>query len=209
MVLSETHCECKSYSGKQALVWSLRSLSCHAGVEILQPSLCVSAPAEEWILGAGTPWSRMWFTEGETQILHTSVAQLENSWILACHVQDMQVVFPRSAGNNSSISLQGSIKCSKWGQGTYRIEILRCLWFFYTVFLVSFLPRQHLKSSEAKSSHIFMMCTAFTSWHNCVSVHFFIVSLYKLEFKSLVWLLWCHVKRTLMAEVLVLLVLCH
>ncbi len=130
MVLSETHCECKSYSGKQALVWSPLSLSCHAGVEILQPSLCVSAPAEEWILGAGTLWSRMWFTEGETQILHTSVAQLENSWILACHVQDMQFVFPRSAGNNSSISLQGSIKCSKWGQGTYRIEILRCLWIF-------------------------------------------------------------------------------
>lgn len=65
------------------LIWSLLSLSCHAGVEFLQSSLCVSSPAEKQMLGAGTLWSRMWFTEGETQILHTSVAQLEN-WLNSC-----------------------------------------------------------------------------------------------------------------------------
>ncbi len=102
----------------------------------------------------------------------TSVAQLENSWILACHVQYMQDVFPRSAGNNSSISPQGSIKCLKWGHGNYRMEILRCLWFFFfffdTVFLVCFLPRQHLKSSEAKSSHIIMLCSIMHLHHDTI-----------------------------------------
>lgn len=155
-------------------------------------------------LGAGTLWSRIWFAEGVTQILHTSVAQLKN-WLNSCLPRARSGLYSQSVLVTTQLSYhyifpQGSIKSLKWGQGNNKKEMLR---FLQNCLDTSSVPKPSLylystyqrhasdRKVVPKRSRIIVLCSnnAITSWPRYVLL--FTTLSYK--FGSLMWSSWRHV----------------